>query len=177
MQLEDATRILDEAEGEIADLLGAPISPLPARVEDAPVLDDGLVCPRWPVHTVTSVDDTTVDDDNPLAAVWLLEDGYLRHLDPDGLTSITTLSPYEATTGIHAYTVGTIQLGYQPGWGDIPSIRAVLSKVALARVLNVHDDTMVARDLQAEAPPAVREPTAEEIRQRLGRWRWLQVTR
>lgn len=177
-QIEDATRILVEAEGEIADLLGAPISPGAARVEDAPILDDGLVCPRWPVHTVTSINDTVVDDTHPMDEWWLLEDGYLRHTDPSSsLHGIPTLDPYATSSAGHAYLVGTVRLGYRPGWGDVPAIRSMLTKVALARVLNVHDDTMLARDLQAEAPPPMREPTAEEIRTKLGKWRWLQVTR
>lgn len=175
-QTEDATRILVEAEGEIADLLGAPISPLAARVEAAPILGDGLVCPRWPVHTVTSINGTVVDGENPLDPVWLLEEGYLTHTEPESFTLGDALLSTLAS-GDYAYAVGTVQLGYRPGWGDIPAIRSMLTKVALARVLNVHDDTMVARDLQAEAPPPMREPSPDEIRQRLGRWRWLQVTR
>lgn len=176
-QTEDATRILVEAEGEIADLLGAPISPLAARVETAPILGDGLVCPRWPVHTVTSINGAVVDEEHPLDPVWLLEEGYLASIgiaEPIGI--INTTGDWRIGAD-YAYAAGTVQLGYRPGWGDIPAIRSMLTKVALARVLNVHDDTMVARDLQAEAPPPVREPTPDEIRQRLGRWRWLQVTR
>lgn len=179
-QYEDATRILIEAEGDIsAALNGPPISPLAARVEDAPILSDGLVCPRWPVHTVTSINDTAVDDDNPLDPVWLLEDGYLSHTDPAGVNGLPTVSPIAVVTDVpgHAYAVGTVNLGYRPGWGDVPAIRSMLTKIALARMLNTHDDTMVARDLQAEAPPPMREPSPEEIRAKLGRWRWLQVTR
>ena len=73
-QVDDATAILVEVESEVSDMLGAPISPLAARTETAPILSDGLVCPRWPVHTVTSLNGTTVDDDHPLDAVWLLSD-------------------------------------------------------------------------------------------------------
>lgn len=180
-QYEDATSVLVEAEGDISAALGGPpISPLAPRVEHAPILSDGLVCPRWPVHTVTSINDTPVDDDHPLDPVWLLEDGHLQHTDPtSSLNGLPTLSPIAAIQEVpgHAYAVGTVKLGYRPGWGDVPAIRSMLMKIALARMLNTHDDTMVARDLVAEAPPAVREPTDEEIRSKLSLYRWLQVTR
>lgn len=179
-QFEDATRILVEAEGDISAALGGPpISPLAARVEAATILCDGLVCPRWPVHTVTSINGTAVDDAHPLDEGWLLEDGYLSRVgiaEPIGI--ITTPGPGGWRIGAdYGYAAGTIQLGYRPGWGDVPAIRSMLTKIALARVLNTHDDTMIARDLQAEAPPPMREPTTEDIRAKLGRWRWLQVTR
>lgn len=176
-QLEDATRILVEAEGDISALLGGPpISPLPARVETATILADGLVCPRWPVHTVTSIDGTVVDDDNPLPDGWLLEDGYLSRVgitEPLGILNVTNVQVGQD----FAYAAGTIELGYRPGWGDVPAIRSMLTRIALARVINVHDDTMLARDLEAETPPPMKEPTPEEIRTKLSRWRWLQVTR
>lgn len=177
-QTADAARILVEVEGEIGDLLGgAPISPLAVRVETAPILTDGLVCPRWPVHTVTSIDDLVVDEQHPLPTTWLLEEGYLQHTDPGSFTASTALWGASTAVDAHAYAAGTVQLGYRPGWGAVPSIRSMIMKVALARVLNSHDDTMIARDLQAEAPPPVREPTPDEIRQKLSRWRWLQVRR
>ena len=178
-QTQDADRLLAEIEGELVDLLGAPISPRLVRIEQAPVLTDGVVCPRWPVHTVTSIDGATVDDEHPLDPVWLLEDGYLRHTDPDTLTAITTVTgdPSGWPVAGHAYTIGTVALGYQPGWGDVPAIRSMILRIALARFLNAHDDTMVARDLQAEAPPPMKEPAPEEIRRRLGTYRWLQVWR
>lgn len=180
VQVQDATRILVEAEGEISTLLGgAPISPREPRVEEAPILVDGLVCPQWPVHTVTSINGTPVDAEHPLPEGWLLEDGYLIRtgtVEPIGILNAISAAP--ATVGDdYAYTAGTVQLGYRPGWGDVPAIRSMLTKIALARVLNVHDDTMIARDLQAEAPPTIREPSPDEIRQRLSQWRWLQVRR
>lgn len=176
-QFEDATRILVEAEGDVSALLGSPpISPLAARVETAPILCDGLVCPRWPVHTVTSIGGTVVDDDHPLGDGWLLEDGYLTRVGTDAPLGINTPGDWRIGTD-YAYTAGTIQLGYRPGWGDVHAIRSMITRIALARTLNSHDDTMIARDLQAEAPPPVREPTADEIRTKLGLWRWLQVRR
>lgn len=174
-QTQDAERVLEEVEGEIADLLGAPISPGAARVEQAPILAAGLVCPRWPVHTVTSIGGDVVDQDHPLDPVWRLEEGYLQHTAPATLASpVTGLPPVGSA---YAFVIGTVELGYLPGWGDIPSIRSMITKVALARVINSHGDTMLARDLQAEVPPAVREPDPDTIRRKLGRWRWLQVTR
>lgn len=161
-------------------LYGAYISLRPARAETAIVLASGTVDTRQPVHSVTSLNGTAVDDAHPLdAAAWSIYDGRLHSLTqaaavPSG--PVGTLWPgwdgWGSDRSIR--TAGTVLLTYVPGWGDVPALRLAILRKAKAIMDNYHDDSILARNTDAQKPPPlVPETFTDDEMAQLGTYRWL----
>jgi hypothetical protein len=179
-----AAATLAGVEGSLEDrLYGAYISLRPARTETAIVLASGTVDTRQPVNSVTSLNGVAVDDTHPLdAAAWSIYDGRLHSLAqaaviPSG--PVGTLWPgwNGWGSGGSTRTAGTVTLAYIPGWGDVPALRLAILRKAAAIMDNRHDDSILARNTDAQKPPPlVPETFTDDEMAQLGTYRWLTVS-
>jgi len=81
--------------GLAAALGGAPIDPIP-WVEEADILDKGLVSTRYPVYAVRKINTTTIAEGDPLPEPFMLQGHWLR-LKP-GSSSWGITSPFTPAT-------------------------------------------------------------------------------
>lgn len=183
-QWQAAEATLAGVEGNLEDVLyGAYVTPRPARRETALLLSSGVIDTRQPVNSVTSLNGVAVDDDHPLdATAWSIFDGRLHSLNQEALTPSgpvgTTWSGWDrwGSSLSHSGTAGTVDLVYVPGWGDVPALRLAILRKASAIMFNRHDDSVLARNTDAQKPPPIVPETftADEVAQ-LGTYRWLTV--
>lgn len=156
-QYEEAEDLVVMLESELEGMLNARISPV-SFTETCTVLDSGLVDTRYHVYSVSTLNGTTIPEGDPLPSGWAIRDHWLRW-EGTGFVSPYPLSAYGLSAPVH--TSGRVQgaaaitLTYRAGLGDEPSIRrAILSKGA--DIMNYrHDDTVIARGLDASEPPPV----------------------
>jgi hypothetical protein len=148
------------------------ITPRP-RVEQAPILESGLVATRQPVAWVVAIDGVAASvteipkgvrpgEGQDLPMPWTLTEHRLRRIGSPGfgLTGYSTLFPPDPTAwGIPAGrvngAVGTVTLSYLAGWGDVPALRKAILDKARAIMWNTHDDTAVMRNTDGAKPPPV----------------------
>jgi hypothetical protein len=171
-------------------LSGAFITPRP-RLEQAVVLESGLVATRQPVAWIASIDDVATDvpampdDATPgegqvLPSPWTLTEHRLRRI---GTPSYSTLNPSDPTAwGIPAGRVGgataTVTVSYLAGWGDVPALAKAILDKARAIMFNTHDDTAAMRNTDAaKAPPAPKEDWTDAELAKLGIFRNLSAWR
>ena len=178
-----AEAALSGVESSLEDkLYGAYITLRPARTETALVLPSGVVDTRQPVNSVTMLNGVAVDDTHPLdAAAWSIYDGRLHDLGQGAsvpTNPVGTLWPgwdgWGSSTSGHV--AGTVTLTYVPGWGDVPALRLAILRKAMAIMANYHDDSILARNTDAQKPPPLLPETFndDEMAQ-LGTYRWLTV--
>lgn len=161
-QWAEAEQLCVEREDDLAAQLVAPITPIPWS-ETAAVLDTGLVATTYPVMSVTEFLGELVDEDHPLPTGWTLSAHRVRTTG-----SIMSL-PYEVYSLLYPGGYGApgriqgggqVSIGYQAGWGPVPTlVNAIVRKVA-AIMKNRHDDTLVTDDAGSATgrqTPTVRE--------------------
>lgn len=162
-------------------LYGAYITPR-TMVETAPILRSGLVATRQVVHSVTMVDGVTVDDAHPLAYPWVLSEHRLRRIgSPQPLTYPPfglAPSSWGRDTVPHTDAIGQVDLVYQGGWGDDPGVVLALLNKAQSIMLNRFDDSIRARNMDAERSQMVfSEDWTEAELKSLGTYRNLTARR
>lgn len=177
-QQDEAAALLEEIEDSLADRLDTRISPT-EYAERAPVLRSGLVATRYPVTQVTELDGTDVSTGLPDG--WEIRDHYLRQLTPGyGYTApLSTLGwGWESDPAGRTESIGSVELRYQAGLGDMPALRKAILRKASAYWANRQDETVTVRDLDATQPPnpVPEEWTADEI-ENLSRYRNLHIWR
>lgn len=163
-------------------LYGAYITLRPPRTETAIVLPSGTVDTRQPVNSISSLNGVAVDDAHPLdAAAWSLYDGRLHNLAqaaavPSG--PVGTLWPgwdgWGSSLSSAGRGTGTVTLTYVPGWGNVPALRLAILRKAMAIMANRHDDSILARNTDAQKPPPLLPETfSDDEMAQLGTFRWL----
>jgi len=175
-------------------LAGAFVTPRP-RVEEAVILESGLVVTRQPVAWVTSIDTVATDvpempeDAQPgegqtLVSPWTLTEHRLRRIGRPGYTGgYSSLYPPDPTAwGIPAGrvggAVGVVTVGYLAGWGGVPALAKAILDKARAIMFNTHDDTAVMRNTDAaKAPPVPSEDWTDGELAKLGIFRNLAAWR
>jgi hypothetical protein len=171
-------------------LSGAFITPRP-RVEQAPVLESGLVATRQLVAWVTSLDGVATDDPEPpegaapgegqeLPGTWTLTEHRLRRIGRPAYSALTLAEP--TAWGVPASRVGgatsTVTIGYLAGWGNVPALAKAILDKARAIMWNTHDDTAVMRNTDgAKAPPVPSEDWTDAEIAKLGIYRNLSAWR
>lgn len=177
-QREEAGRICEQREARLSALLNTPLTPVP-RVETVAVLQSGLVATTYPVAAVTKLNGTVIPDGDPLPAGWFIQDNRLRATDASIPPSLT-LGSLMPSIGVFNRVdgIGSATVEYLAGWGAQAALVDSILEKAKAVMTNRHDDTIIIRNLDAEAPaPEEEDWTTEEIAQDLGVYRNLVVFR
>lgn len=137
-----------------------PIDPGPERTDNAPVYTDtGLVATTYPIYTLLALDGVAVAGGVPPSPYELRDGAWLYNRDYDEVAYSYTSRPFSLVSGA---AVPRTVVRYLPGWGAKDDIvTAIIEKVA-AVMLNRHDDTVVARNLDAKTPDPLEEKWTEE---------------
>lgn len=153
-------------EGELTAWLRVPITPK-RRTETVPVLDSGLIATTAPVYRLLAVNGVEVTGDDPPAGYeWRdTNAGTGHYLALPALATVTcgyseagySSRPFDVLYGPRPY----VTVDYDGGWGADPVLAGAIRERVSAYALNFHDDTVVARALDAEAPPRQREEWIE----------------
>jgi hypothetical protein len=178
-QWAEAERVCQQKEARLSSLLGGvPLDPV-SYAETVAVLDSGLVATRYPLTRVDSLNDVAVDDTHPLPDGWVIQNNRLRAVTADvGLVSAVGLLTPSFGLDRRVQGSGAVKVSYQAGWGPAPALVDTILTKASAVFLNRHDDTVVVRDLDATAPPKLKEDwTTEEINRDLGVYRLITAWR
>lgn len=176
-----AEDIVAGVESRLEDaLFGAYITPR-TMVETAPILRSGLVATRQVVHSVTVVDGVTIDEGHPLAYPWVLSEHRLRRIGalPVSYPSFSlTPASWGGDTVPYTDAIGQVDLVYQGGWSDDPGLVLALLNKAQSIMLNRFDDSIRARNMDAERAPVTfsEEWTKDEL-DSLGTYRNLTARR
>lgn len=169
----EAADIVEEVEGELAAQLNAPISAGPQRIETGALLDTGLLALAAPVASVLVLDGTTVTDDVLPTGWTVAHDGCLHYTSGSDLPLPVPAFGYGyGITTHHGFATRSVAITYLPGWGDRPALRSAILRKTANRWLNRHDDTVTARNLDAEAPPSLSEDWTDTDIRRLSVYRW-----
>lgn len=162
-QYEEAEDVLAGLEGTLADALGTKITLEPCT-ERVTILGSGQVDTTWPVHSVTALNGVVIPDGGALPAGWSIDNHRLRYQDPaTGLPapnfSLLTGWTYASGTVGRVEGVGAVTVSYMAGLGDVPSLRLLILRKGKTIMENRHEETMIARGLDAQAPPPVTPET------------------
>jgi hypothetical protein len=194
-QQDAAADVLAGLESTLESALFGAFITLRPRVEEAVILESGLVVTRQPVAWVTSIDDTaTAVPDMPedampgegqeLVSPWTLTEHRLRRIGRPTLTGgYATLYPSVPTAwGLPAGRigggVGVVTVGYLAGWGNVPALAKAILDKARAIMFNTHDDTAAMRNTDAaKAPPVPSEDWTDGELAKLGIFRNLAAWR
>jgi hypothetical protein len=177
-QFTEAGEICVQKESRLSSRLNAPLTPVPYS-ETATVLGTGLVATTYPVVSVSAINDTEVPDGAALPNGWMIQEHRLRTtgaVTPSSLTLGSLMPRVGVFTRVEG--VGAVRVDYQAGWGPVPALVDEILAKAMAAMINRHDDTIVVRDLDGEAPsPQIEDWTEDEINNTLGIYRNLAVFR
>lgn len=180
-----ALDVIEGVEGKLEGaLFQAYITPR-AMAEVAPILRSGLVATAQPVFSVSKVDGVVVDSGHPLLSPWVHTEHRLRHLSPPlpapsgyGYGFGVTPTAWGGANVPYVDAVGQVEVFYQGGWGDLPALRLAILTKSQALMLNRHDDSITARNMNAErAPYVVPEEWTEVELKPLGIFRNLTAAR
>lgn len=149
---EEAEDMLAGLEGTLADRLNTKITPVPWRDRAAVVLESGLVNTTYPVFSVSSVDGITVPPGDPLPDGWEISNHNLRRVAVVPTFSLMTGWGNSGTGRVEG--VGVVDVDYMAGLGNLPALRLLLLRKGKTIMDFRYDDTMTARDLDTNSPPA-----------------------
>lgn len=195
-QHRQADKLCRQLESSLAAALGgAPIDPIP-WVEEADILDKGLVSTRYPVHAVRKIDTTTIAEGDPLPEPFMLQGHWLR-LKPGtswGITSpftpgITSVS-LDGLAGLAGFGAGSVYemprssiLGrtlveYDAGWGPEGALELAILRKAEAIFGWRNSDTVQISGTNADKAPArpSQDWTEDELK-KLDVFRTITITR
>lgn len=179
-QFAEAEDLCEEFEAKLADQLNTPITPKPYS-EIATILDSGLVATAYPVAAVSALNGQAIADGDPLPAGWVLVDHRIRQKPLNPLTlTVSTLAFFPSGVAARTQGFGAVDVSYLAGYGDEPTLRTVIVEKVGAIMLNRHDDTVIARGLDASAPAPVAGSAGNWTEQELaplGRFRNIVVWR
>lgn len=154
--------LIADRQEQLRGYLQVPIDPV-RRVERVPILASGLIATTAPVHTLFSVDGVVaVGDVLPVGVYWRDRDnGWLCTAPVDQLVaSVRTLDLLAGVPGVLRVTVD-----YLAGWGAKADLAGGIIRKVAAVMINRHDDTVTAHQLDAENPPQIKEEfTDQELR-------------
>ncbi|MGH3986588.1 MAG: hypothetical protein ACRDTZ_04635 [Pseudonocardiaceae bacterium] len=158
-QRDSVARRIDKLQADLAAWLQCPIDPEP-RAESVPVAaKTGLVLATWPIYHLQTVDGLACNGVPPPGYTWT-QPYRLALTTPDVAPSDWSSRPFSLLHGV--YGLRTVVLTYLAGWGPHRMLRGALLDKTAAYATNRHDDTVVARELDATAPPAMKEEWTEQ---------------
>jgi hypothetical protein len=151
-------QLIKARQARLQDWLRVPIDPV-ERTDMARVITGGLVATTYPIHTLLGINGVAVTEGVP-PAPYELRDGWLYDTSyAQGVAAYSTRS-FSLLAG--ANEPPQVSVHYMAGWGSKDDlVGAIIDKVA-AVMLNRHDDTVVARNLDAEAPKSLNEDWTED---------------
>jgi hypothetical protein len=158
-QRADCQRFIDGRQARLQSWLRIPIDPIEVteRVRVSPTT--GLVMTTYPIHTLIAINDVLVVNGVPpdpyeiQGETWLYDTSY-----PSQPAYI--VRPFTLTDGT-AYAP-PVKVHYMGGWGDQPDLVATLLDKVGNCMLNRHDDTVIARNLDAEKPVNLNEDWTDQ---------------
>lgn len=170
--------VLDGLERTLeSKLSNAFITPRPC-VEDAPILESGLVATRQRVQSITVLDGTTIPEGDPIPTGWVIDARHrLRRVSAPPLLSAVPISAYVTNPMGHVRSTGWVALTYLGGWGEDPGLRLVIMKKAANIVRNMHDDTLATSGTDGSQPARAEEEWTDEEIAALGTYRNLAAFR
>jgi len=174
----EATKICAQVESRLSGRLNAPLTPIPCT-ETVAVLHTGLVATTYPVFSVSSLNGTAIAEGDPLPTGWFIQNHRLR-ASSSAVPSSLTLGSLMPSIGVFNRVdgIGSASVEYLAGWGPVDALVDEILLKAKAVMTNRHDDTIVIRDLEADAPAPEREDwTEDEINNTLGIYRNLVIFR
>jgi hypothetical protein len=178
-QEDEAAEICKQVEDRLSARLNTPLTPIPFS-ERVAILATGLVATKYPVFSVSAIDGVAIGEDDPLPTGWTIQDNRLRATATSAPSAFTLGSLLVPSLGMtnRVDGVGAVSVDYLAGWGPKKAlIDAILNK-GKAVMTNRHDDTVIARELDATAPPPEDEDwTDDEINKTLGIYRNLVIFR
>lgn len=164
-------------------LSGAYITPRQC-VEDAPILESGLVATRQVVQSVSSINGTAIAEGDPPPTGWVLDEGKhrLRWRPSTGspfppLPSTGVLAFAAPLSVTHVRSIGWVQLVYRGGWDNDSGLALAILQKARNIMINAHDDTVRTRGTDASAPESLNEDWTDEEIESLGTYRNLSAWR
>lgn len=148
-------QLIASRQARLEDWFRVPIDPV-ERTETVPIYaESGLIATTYPIHTLLEVDGVAAVDGMPPAPYELRDRVWLYDPTYDTGTWATTSRPFSLTAPMFGRP--RVAVHYLAGWGATSDIvGAIIDKVA-AVMLNRHDDTVVARNLDAEKPTEIKE--------------------
>lgn len=169
---EEAADLVVTLEGTLEDRLNTFITPRPWS-ERAAILPSGLVHTTYPVASVTSLDGVAVVG-GVLPTGWTISNHWLRY-DASAVSvppSFSLMTGWSYGAAARVESVGSVNVVYGAGLGDVPSIRLLLLRKGKTIMENRYDTTVIARNLDTTAPPpVVREDFTDEELAPLGKYR------
>lgn len=153
-------RLIDGRQARLQGWLRIPIDPV-ERTELARVhLTTGLVMTTYPVHTLLGINGVAVPDGDPPPSPYELRDEAWLYDTSAPIQPAYSSRPFTLTAG--ANTLPPVSVHYLAGWGDKPDLVATLLDKVGNCMLNRHDDTVIARNLDAEKPVNLSEDWTDQ---------------
>jgi hypothetical protein len=151
--------LIGKREEELARWFGVPLEPT-LRVDTVPILQpSGLVATPMPIYQVLAIDGVDLVGGVLPVTYELRDEAWLYCVDP-GYAGYST-RPFSIAFGDSRAGQRRVSVKHLAGWGPKADIiGAVIEKVG-ATMLNRHDDTVVARNLDAQGPPPLKEEWTE----------------
>jgi hypothetical protein len=187
---------LAKLEGDLAARLLTFLDPVQVT-ETAPISTTGLLMTAHPVYSVMTWEGEPLTE--PVAGPpalptgWRHENGYLRRIEPASIASsvtsavITLSDPFWDRSGDEldfdggpgqrgglvgrSRNSGSMTLTYLAGWGPDPTLVGAVLNKAQAFATNRYDDTVIARNAEAQRPVLLKEEWTESDIATLGRFR------
>lgn len=136
--------------------LRVPIDPIEVSETVRVMPATGLVVTTYPIYTLLAIDSADVIGGVPADPYELRSEGaWLYDISYDTGPVAMTSRPFSLITG--AAAPARVTVGYLAGWGDKADLVGAIRDKVGNIMLNRHDDTIVARNLDAEKPPQLSE--------------------
>lgn len=154
-------QLIDGRQARLQGWLRVPIDPVElteyARVNQ----HTGMVMLTYPIATLLAINDTTITSGSPAPDPYLLRETVLYDTTYTAAGQpIYSSRPFALTEG--ADCAPPVKVHYLGGWGPVPDlVSTLLDKVGNA-MLNRHDDTVIARNLDTDKPPMLAEDWTDQ---------------
>lgn len=151
---------IDYSQALLADWFRVPIESTETRTEMVPVLaETGLVATTYPIHTLVTIGGEAAPGGVPPVPYEIRDGAWLYDPTYDtGLLGYTT-RPFSL---IGPTGPPLVVVSYLPGWGAKDDIVGAIIKKVAAVMLNRHDDTVAARNLDGEKPTELKEDWTDQ---------------
>lgn len=156
-QYRACTALIASRQARLQAWLRIPIDPIEVTETVRVLPNSGLVATTYPIHTLLGIDTTIVVGGVPASPyelrdemAWLYDTSY-----SSGGQYAYTSRPFSPVYG--ACPPPRVAVHYMAGWGSKDDLVGAIRDKVGNIMLNRHDDTIVARNLDAEKPPQLVE--------------------